>query len=137
MLTWISRWVKVTYKTVTNKSIQKNYFPVFTLVRQKHPSKGVLRKRCSENMQQIFRRAPMPRWDFNKVAKQLYWNRTSAWVFSCKFAAYFQNIFSQEHLWRAASGKSSKISVSKISVSKTVCGIFLIFGRHVLLIIMF
>ena len=27
-------------------------------------------------------------------AKQLYWNRTSAWVFSCKFAAYFQNCFS-------------------------------------------
>ena len=27
-------------------------------------------------------------------AKQLYWNRTSAWMFSCKFAAYFQNNFS-------------------------------------------
>ena len=26
--------------------------------------------------------------DFNKVAKQLYWNHTSTWVFSCKFAAY-------------------------------------------------
>ena len=26
----------------------------------------------------------------------------SAWVFSCKFAAYFQNTFSQEHLWVAA-----------------------------------
>ena len=41
--------------------------------------------------------------DFNKVAKQLYWNCTSAWVFSCKFAAYFQNIFFSEHLWTAAS----------------------------------
>ena len=30
-------------------------------------------------------------------------NHTSIWVFSCKFAAYFQNTFSQEHLWRAAS----------------------------------
>ena len=28
------------------------------------------------------------------IAKQLYWNLTSAWVFSCKFAAYFQNTFS-------------------------------------------
>ena len=28
---------------------------------------------------------------------------TSAWVFSCKFAAYFQNTFSYEHLWTAAS----------------------------------
>ena len=26
-----------------------------------------------------------------------------AWVFSCKFAAYFQNTFSYEHLWSAAS----------------------------------
>ena len=25
-------------------------------------------------------------------------------VFSCKSAVYFQNIFSQEHLWRAAYG---------------------------------
>ena len=30
-------------------------------------------------------------------------NRTLTWVFSFKFATYFQNIFSQEHLWRAAS----------------------------------
>ena len=35
-------------------------------------------------------------------AKQLYWNCTLVWVFSCKFAAYFQNTFSQEHLWIAA-----------------------------------
>ena len=30
-------------------------------------------------------------------------SHTSAWVFSCKFAAYFQNTFFQEHLWEAAS----------------------------------
>ena len=41
----------------------------------------------------------------NGNAKQHYWNPTSTWVFSCKFAAYFQNNFSLEHLWRAASGK--------------------------------
>ena len=56
---------------------------------QKQPFRGVLRKRCSENMQQIYR--------------QIYWNRTSAWVFSCKFAAYFRNTFSKEHLRVAAS----------------------------------
>ena len=33
----------------------------------------------------------MAKCDFNKVIKQLYWNHTSAWVFSCKFATYFQN----------------------------------------------
>ena len=60
---------------------------------QKQPFKGVLLKRCSENMQQIYRRTPMPKCDFNKVAKELYWNRTSAYVFSCKFAACFQNTF--------------------------------------------
>ena len=62
---------------------------------QKQPSRGVLRKRCSENMRQIYRRTPMPKCDFKKVAKQLYWNHTSAWVFSCKFAAYIQNTFFQ------------------------------------------
>ena len=51
-------------------------------------------RRCSESMQQIYRRTLMPKCDFNKVAKQLYWSHTSAWVFSCKFAAYFQNTFS-------------------------------------------
>ena len=34
--------------------------------------KGVSRKRCSENMQQIYRRTPMPKCDFNNFAKQLY-----------------------------------------------------------------
>ena len=35
----------------------------------------------------------MPRCDFKKVALQLYWNHTSAWVFSCKFAAHFLKPF--------------------------------------------
>ena len=42
-----------------------------------------------------------------------YPNHTSAWVFSCKFAAYFQNTFLQEHLWMAAS-KLWKYSVAAI-----------------------
>ena len=41
-------------------------------VAQKQPSKGVLGKRCSENMQQIYWRTPMPKCKFNKVAWQLY-----------------------------------------------------------------
>ena len=32
------------------------------------PSGGVLSKKCSENMQQIYRRTLMPKCDFNKVA---------------------------------------------------------------------
>ena len=39
----------------------------------------------------------------NTHALQLCWNRTSAWVFSYKFAAYFQNTFSTEYLWMDAS----------------------------------
>ena len=39
---------------------------------QKLPPRGVLKKRCSENMQQIYRRTPMPKCNFNKVAEQLY-----------------------------------------------------------------
>ena len=42
------------------------------VTRQKQPSRGVLRKMCSENMQQIYRRTPMPKCDFSKVAKQPY-----------------------------------------------------------------
>ena len=35
------------------------------------PSRGVLRKRCSETMQQIYRRTSMPKCGFNKIGKQL------------------------------------------------------------------
>ena len=48
---------------------------------------------------------PMAKRDFNKVALQLYFNHTWSWVISYQFAAYFQNTFSKEHLWRAASVK--------------------------------
>ena len=74
-----------------------------TSSKQKPPSKGVFRKRSSGNTQQICRRIPMPKCNFNKVAKKLCWNHTSAWMISCEFAAYFQYTFSQEHLWTAAS----------------------------------
>ena len=60
---------------------------------QKQPPRGVSRKKCSENMRQIHKGTPMPKWDFNKAASQLYWNHTSVWVFSCKFAEYFQKSF--------------------------------------------
>ena len=37
-------------------------------------------------------------------AMQLYWNHTSSWVMSSKFAAFLQNTSSEEYLWRAAFG---------------------------------
>ena len=60
--------------------------------------KSVL-KICSK----IYRRTMTWKYDFDKVAKQLYWNHTSPWAFFCNFAAYFQKTLSQEHLWEAAS----------------------------------
>ena len=39
---------------------------------QKQSSRGVRKKKRSENMQQIYKRTPMPKCDFNKVAQQLY-----------------------------------------------------------------
>ena len=72
------------------------------LSRSSHPE-AFFGKRYSENMQQIYRRTLMPKYDFNKVALQLFWNCNSTRVFSFKFAAYFQNTFSQELLWMAGS----------------------------------
>ena len=36
--------------------------------KQKQPSRGVFRKRCSESMQQIYLRTSMTKCDFNKAA---------------------------------------------------------------------
>ena len=45
---------------------------IINIKNQKQPCKGVLKKSCSENLQQILRRTPLPKCDFSKVAKQLY-----------------------------------------------------------------
>ena len=42
------------------------------LISQKQPPRVVPRKRRYENMQHIYRRTPMPKCDFNKVALQLF-----------------------------------------------------------------
>ena len=52
------------------------------------------------------------------VALQLHWNHTSAWVFSSKFAAYFQNTFSWVNLWMAASKKCKINENQRKSMSK-------------------
>ena len=56
---------------------------------QNQPSVSVLIKIGSEYMLHIYRRTTMPKCDFNKVVKQLFWNHTFGWVSSCKFAAHF------------------------------------------------
>ena len=46
---------------------------------------------------------------FVKLLKQKQPSRgvLRTWMFSCKFAAYFQNTFPSEHLWTAASVKGN------------------------------
>ena len=61
--------------------------------KQKQPFRGALSKTFPENMQQIYRRTPMSKCHFNNVDLQHYWNHTSAWIFSSKFATCFQNTF--------------------------------------------
>ena len=41
-----------------------NAFTNFLTANQKQPSRGILRKRCSENIQQIYRRTLLPKCDF-------------------------------------------------------------------------
>ena len=76
---------------------------------QKQPSAGVPLKRFSGNIHELYRRTTILKCDFNKAAKQRNYNHTLAWVFSCNFAAYQQNTFSQKHLWVAASEKEHQI----------------------------
>ena len=55
------------------------YFTLQTLLltikqSEKQPSRGVLKKKFSQSIQQIFSRTPMPKVNFNKVAKDTYKN---------------------------------------------------------------
>ena len=58
---------KIKFSSENIKYDTRNY--AISINDQKQPSRGVLKKRCCENMQQIYRRTPMPNCDFNKVAK--------------------------------------------------------------------
>ena len=74
----IISWVRFHVFTQKRYGLVK-YFdtvrPTLLFVIKISRSRGVLRKRCSENMQQIYRRTPMPKCDFNKVALQ----KATAW----------------------------------------------------------
>ena len=56
---------------VLTKYSETDFMVIVTDHLQKQPSRGVLKRRCSENVEQINRRTPMSKSDFNKVAKQL------------------------------------------------------------------
>ena len=56
---------------------------------QKQSTSSVVKKRCSGNMQQIYRRALTPRSDLNKFALQFYWNCFSVQVLSLITQSFF------------------------------------------------
>ena len=58
---------------------------------QKQPTWSNFRKRCSENMKQIYERTPMASVISIKLQSM---EKLHPWLFSCKFSAYFQNNFS-------------------------------------------
>ena len=73
----------------TSELQQGLYNPKVSWETQKKSPTGVLSRKCSENMQQIYRRTPMPKCNFNKVALQLCWNHFSTSVFSWKLLHIF------------------------------------------------
>ena len=89
--------------------------------RSSHPE-VILKRRCSENMQQIYRRTLMPKCGFNKVAMQLYWNRNSAWVFSVNLLHIFRTPFPRNTsgwlLLKIISSGNRKICCKIFSASK-------------------
>ena len=105
-----------------------------TKIFQKQPPRGIPRKRCSENMQQIYKRTPMPKCDFNKVAKQLYWNHTLAWVFSCKFGAIFRTPFTKNTAGRLLLSFPKIISVHR-KISKKLSFVANFSENHLMKII--
>ena len=44
---------------------------------EEQPSRGVLRKRCSENIQQIYKGTLMPKCDFNNIFRTPFTKNTS------------------------------------------------------------
>ena len=88
--------------------------------RQKQPFSGVLKKRCSENMQQTYRGTPMPKCDFNKFALQL-WHGCSP----VNLLHIFRTRFPRTQLWVAASEEivlwNSVIYTNPANYVKTTC----------------
>ena len=53
-------------KNLPSGKINKKCFYSFASTNsQKQPSRGNFKKKCSESMQQIYRRKSMPKYDFN------------------------------------------------------------------------
>ena len=56
------------WSQLPNKSLMENFtFSAMSMPTEKQPSEGIHRKRCSENMQQIHSRTPMPKCVLKKA----------------------------------------------------------------------
>ena len=80
-----SGWIKANFLHQRHKILSMNserkdtltfYFVIIKALLsssrvQEQPSRDVFNKRCSENMQQIYRKTPMPKCGFNEVASTL------------------------------------------------------------------
>ena len=84
-------WKKTCFKNHENRSCIDLLLDFHKI--KKQPCRDVLRKRCFENIQDIYRRTPMSKYNFNKIKKQLHWNHTSAWMLFCNFFVHLQNTF--------------------------------------------
>ena len=69
----------------------------------------------------------MQKCGFWKVANQLYWNHTSAWVFSCTFDAYLQKSCSDKHLWGTTSASFYSTCLQKFWIK--ICFKFGLFSH--------
>ena len=91
--------------------------------------RAVLEKRCSENKQQIYRRTPMPKCDFNKVVthwygcspvnflhifRTLFPRNTSGWLFLRISLAYVSNHI-KSRSWKPSCSRWYLFSVKKNS----------------------
>ena len=95
---------------------------------KKQPYKGVLKKRCSKNVQQIYKTTPTPKGDFKKVAKQLYRNDTSTWMFSLNLLYIFRTLFSKNtsgrlllYICRKTSSKMSESVLNTALYRSILC----------------
>ena len=68
----ITKVLKILILKSNSNSKSKSYSESKSNYLQKQSSTGVLKRGCSKNMQQIYRRTPLPKCDLNKVALQLY-----------------------------------------------------------------
>ena len=94
------------------------------------PLKVFLRKSVLKICSKFYWRTPMPKLIFKATLLKY----TSAWVFSYKFAAYFQNTFLSEQRWIVASELRQKCKKvwSALVIPNSVIIVLLYFLNHAL-----